>query len=190
VHREHHAFSDTARDPHSPHTFPNLWRMMWATKTRYAGFVHRTIEPEARFQSGVPEWELLDRIGDHWAVRIGWGALYTLLYLIFAPAWAFVLLPIHYLMGPVHGAIVNWCGHKYGYRNYDTNDRSRNTLPFDFLTLGELFQNNHHRYGQSARFAIRWFEVDPTYWIIRTLAAFGIVRLERPQTMVWAGAAS
>jgi stearoyl-CoA desaturase (Delta-9 desaturase) len=49
VHREHHAFSDTARDPHSPHIFPDLWRMMWATKVRYAGFVHRTIEPEARW---------------------------------------------------------------------------------------------------------------------------------------------
>lgn len=190
LHREHHAFSDTARDPHSPHVFPNLWQMMWATKQRYAGLVGRTLASEARFQARYPEWELLDRIGDHWAVRIGWGVLYTLFYLVFAPAWAFVLLPIHYLMGPVHGAIVNWCGHKYGYRNFDNGDHSRNTLPLDFLTLGELFQNNHHRYGQSAGFAVRWFEIDPTYWIIRAFAALRIIRLERPQTMIWAGAAS
>jgi len=33
-------------------------------------------------------------------------------------------------MGPIHGAIVNWAGHKYGYQNFDNGDRSRNTLPW------------------------------------------------------------
>ena len=59
-------------------------------------------------------------------------------------------------------------------------------MPFDFLTLGELFQNNHHRFAMAPRFAVRWFEVDPTYWVIRLFAAFGIIRLDHPQQMVWA----
>ena len=47
--------------------------------------------------------------------------LYTAFYVAFAPHWSlFLLLPVHFLMGPIHGAIVNWCGHKYGYRNFDT----------------------------------------------------------------------
>jgi len=58
-------------------------------------------------------------------------------------------------MGPVHGAIVNWCGHKYGYKNFDNGDASRNSLPFDFLTGGELFQNNHHKFAMSPNFAVR-----------------------------------
>src|SRR4029077_3576462 len=37
LHREHHAFSDTDRDPHSPHTYPNLINMMLVTKKRYQG---------------------------------------------------------------------------------------------------------------------------------------------------------
>jgi stearoyl-CoA desaturase (delta-9 desaturase) len=177
LHREHHAFSDTAKDPHSPHFQTNPFAMMLHTKQRYADLVCRRVEPERRFASGYPEWEWLDRIGNLWSVRIAFGAAYTLYYVAFAPsAIYFALLPIHFAMGPIHGAIVNWCGHKYGYRNFATNDRSRNTLPFDFLTLGELFQNNHHKAGMAPNFAVRRFEIDPAYLAIRALAAFGIVQ--------------
>jgi stearoyl-CoA desaturase (delta-9 desaturase) len=78
-------------------------------------------------------------------------------------------------MGPVHGAIVNWCGHRYGYRNHVTTDKSRNTLPIEALTMGELFQNNHHKHPQRPNFATAWFEVDPTYQIMRVLAALRII---------------
>jgi stearoyl-CoA desaturase (delta-9 desaturase) len=189
LHREHHAFSDTERDPHSPHVYPNLWKMMLATKDRYYGFVHRTIQSEPRFEGGAPEWPLLDRIGDSWITRIAFGTAYTLVYIAFAPHWwLFLLLPFHYLMGPVHGAIVNWCGHKYGYKNFagDGIDKSRNTLVLDFVTLGELFQNNHHTFGMSPNFAARWFEIDPAWQAIRVFAALKIINLpEHSQKMRW-----
>ncbi|HEX9296320.1 MAG TPA: acyl-CoA desaturase [Polyangiaceae bacterium] len=180
LHREHHAFSDTERDPHSPHVYPGLGKMMWQTKLRYEGLSTRRIVPEARFEGGYPVWPAVDHFFNRWPVRIGFGTAYTLFYLYFAPHWAyFLLLPIHYIMGPVHGAIVNYCGHKFGYRNFATphGDKSRNTLPFDFVTWGELFQNNHHARAMSPKFAVRWFEIDPTWFIIRGLAALRIIRL-------------
>jgi stearoyl-CoA desaturase (delta-9 desaturase) len=183
LHREHHAFSDTARDPHSPHHHRNVLRLLWRTKRRFDDILYRRVQPEARFEGGYPEWPALDRFGTHVVVRVGFGVLYTLFYLAFAPSavW-FLLLPVHYAMGPIHGTLVNWCGHKYGYRNFrrGARDRSRNTLPFDLVTLGELLQNNHHQHASAPNFAARWFEVDPGYWAIRVLAALRIVTLPSP----------
>lgn len=187
LHREHHAFSDTERDPHSPHFSKNLYDMMWKTKERYFSHIHETSDVEERFKGQAPSWPLLDRIGDSWFTRVGFAALYTLVYLKFAPHWAwFLLLPVHYMMGPIHGAIVNWAGHKYGYRNFDSDDKSRNTLPFDFLTGGELFQNNHHKFGMSPNFAVRSWEIDPTWTAIRVLAWMKVIQLaEHAQKPKW-----
>lgn len=182
LHRMHHAFSDTERDPHSPLHHSNALSMMWKTKVSYDDFAYRRVEPEPRFEGGYPEWPLVDRLSQSWAMRMVWIAGYTSFYVAFAPsAWWFLLLPAHFVMGPIHGAIVNWGGHKYGYRNFESADASRNTLLVDFVTLGELFQNNHHAYSMSPNFAARRFELDPTYPIILFLHKLGIVRELSPQ---------
>ena len=178
LHRMHHAYSDTPKDPHSPRNHGNPVAMMAATRGLYHGFAHKEVEPEKRFDGGLPEWPALDALGRSWFGRLAWVGAYVGFYVVFATAWwQFLLLPIHFVMGPVHGAIVNWCGHMYGYKNFDTGDDAKNTLFFDFVTMGELFQNNHHQYGQSPSFASRWFEIDPTYVVMRGLSAIGIIDL-------------
>lgn len=178
LHREHHAYSDTPQDPHAPGFFSNVFGMMWATARRFSRHANRTSAPEPRFLGGYPEWPLVDGLGSGWPVRLAWGTGYVLLYLWLATAWwQWLLLPLQWLMGPIHGAIVNWCGHRYGYRNFATADASRNFLPFDFLTLGELFQNNHHRASGRLNFAARKFEFDPTYAVLRVLASLRVLQL-------------
>jgi stearoyl-CoA desaturase (delta-9 desaturase) len=178
LHREHHAFSDTVKDPHSPHFFKDVFSMMWQTKERYFGHIHGTVQAEERFKGPAPSWPLLDRIGDSWLTRGAFAVAYTLVYVAFAPHWLwYALIPIHVVMGPLHGAIVNWAGHKYGYRNFNSDDKSRNTLPFDFLTAGELFQNNHHKFAMSPNFAVRKWELDPTWPLIRALAWLKVIKL-------------
>lgn len=180
MHRMHHAFSDTERDPHSPKYFSSVFSLMINTKNVYLDLLNNKIQPGENFAKNVISWANFDKFTDRWAHRIIWGAAYTGFYVYFATEiWMFALLPIHFLMGPIHGAIVNWSGHKYGYKNYkDTNDDSKNTLFIDFLTLGELFQNNHHKYPSRANFATRFFEFDPTYPLIKLMHWLGIIKLK------------
>jgi len=184
LHRMHHAFSDTERDPHSPHHTKNVFTMMWSTKEIYNAVLSRKREVEHRFERNYPEWNLIEKLGDSWVSRIGWGLLYSafyiLAYIYLDMHWAFFfLLPIHFLMGPIHGAIVNWSGHKYGYQNFDNQDESKNSLVFDFLMLGELFQNNHHKRPNSINFGQKWFEFDPTYPVIKLLDKLKIIKVRK-----------
>ena len=176
LHRQHHAFSDTERDPHSPRMYPNPFTLMLHTKHRYDAYAKGRELPEERFMGGYPEWKTLDRMSQSWFVRMAWVAFYTLFYVHFATAWwQFLLLPAHFLMGPMHGVMVNWWGHRFGYKTFDNGDVSRNTLPVDVLTMGELYQNNHHKYAMSPNFAVRWFELDLCYQGIRVLALLRII---------------
>jgi stearoyl-CoA desaturase (delta-9 desaturase) len=45
--------------------------------------------------------------------------------------------------------------------------------------MGELFQNNHHKSPNDANFAKKWFELDPTWYIIRLLQRAGVIRLRK-----------
>jgi stearoyl-CoA desaturase (delta-9 desaturase) len=150
--------------------------MMWSTRKRYHDLAHGIVQPEPRFDGGIPSMPAIDKLGQSWVMRLAWVGGYTAFYVAFATQpWQFALLPIHWVMGPVHGAIVNWCGHRYGYKSFDNGDDSRNTLVFDLVTWGELFQNNHHKFGMSPNFAARWFELDPSYQVMRVFAWLGII---------------
>ena len=178
LHRMHHAFSDTQQDPHTPHFFKEVFTMMWHTRKIYNGVLHGTLEVEEKFLKGYPVYPTIDKIADSWYSRIGFGLGYIAFYVVFATSpWMYLLLPIHFLMGPVQGAVVNWAGHKYGYRNYDEPDQSKNTLIFDFLMLGELFQNNHHHAGARPNFAFKWWEFDPVYPVMKLFDKIGMIKL-------------
>lgn len=179
LHRMHHAYSDTERDPHSPENHSNVMSMMLETKKQYDGFAYGKVEADPRFGYSAPSWPLINKMGQSWILRFAWMGLYTFIYVRFATAtWMFALLPVHFLMGPIHGAIVNWSGHRYGYRNFNTADVSRNSIPLEFICWGELFQNNHHRFGTSPKFSVRRFELDPAWYVMKALAKLRIIELD------------
>ena len=70
---------------------------------------------------------------------------------------------------------INSLAHTFGTRRFPTRDESRNNLWLALVTFGEGWHNNHHYYPSSARQGFYWWEIDITYYILRALAAVGLV---------------
>jgi len=185
LHRRHHAFADTEQDPHSPKYDGNIWRMMWKTKTIYSDIFYGRVEIEDKWKKDLPEWHAFEKVADSWPMRITFGILYVVFYAVFATEWwMFLLLPVHFLMSPIHGAIINWFAHKYGYTNFELKDTSKNLLPVDVLMLGESYHNNHHKFGARPNFGVKWHELDPVYLAIKIFDKLGIIKIKlQPATI-------
>jgi sn-1 stearoyl-lipid 9-desaturase len=71
---------------------------------------------------------------------------------------------------------VNSIAHLWGYRNYATNDGSRNDFWIAMLSSGEGCHNNHHADPRSARHGHLWWELDIIWLTIRLLERIGLAR--------------
>ena len=180
MHRMHHAYTDTEKDPHSPMFDDNMFKLMWHARQVSSQIYKGKFEVEQRFTKNLPDWPLLDKIGNSVWSRLGWIAVYVMIYIQFAPsAWWFLLLPIHILTVPLHGTIINWFAHKYGSRNFEVKNTSTNLFKVDLLMMGEAYHNNHHKYPSAVNFGYRWYEIDPTYWMIRLLNRLRVIRVHK-----------
>ena len=176
MHRMHHAYTDTEEDPHSPSHDANIFAMMWKTKTIYQDINKQRIAVEPK---NIPQWSSFDMFASSRISRLLWITGYILFFAFFATAWwQWLLLPITFLMAPIHGVIINWFGHIYGYVNFAMKNTSKNLFRFDFLMMGEGYHNNHHKYASRANFGVKWYEIDVTYLVIRLLDALRIIHLK------------
>ncbi|MBL7740521.1 MAG: acyl-CoA desaturase [Chitinophagaceae bacterium] len=181
LHRMHHAYTDTDKDPHSPKYDRNFFAMMWSLRKQTVCIHKGKTEIEQRFLKNLPDWKRLDNAGHATWSRLGWTAVYIFIYVVFAPsAWWFLLLPVHILMVPLQGAIINWFAHKYGSVNFKMRNTSTNLFKIDVLMMGEAYHNNHHKNPSATNFGFRRYELDPTYYIIRFLDWLKIIRIHRP----------
>jgi stearoyl-CoA desaturase (delta-9 desaturase) len=178
MHRMHHAYTDTEKDPHSPLYDDNVFTMMWRTRNFTSSLFNNKLTIEERFLKNVPDWAGMDRVAHSWISRVAWIAAYITMYILFAPsAWWYLLIPIHIVMLPLHGAVINWFAHKYGTVNFKLKNTSRNLYPMDLILMGEAYHNNHHKTPGATNFGKRWYEVDPTYPIILFLNWIKVIRI-------------
>ncbi len=179
LHRLHHAYADTPRDPHSPRFDKNIFWMMWKTFNIYNDIAAGKMEVESRFLKNLTEWPKFDKFAQTWLSKLSWGGIYVLFYYYFAPSyWWFLFLPVHFLMSPIHGTVINWFAHTGGYRNFILPNTSRNIWRFDWLMLGEGYHNNHHMHPERPNFGgVKRFEWDLTYPVIKLLNYFRVIRI-------------
>ena len=182
MHRQHHEFSDSPSDPHSP-THVGFWGVLVAQLHSYEKVLKGLLRHRPEVESVVEDLDF----DVSWPNRTGHWYLPHLAHMAVAVLigsltgyWA---LGISYWLGmmshPVQGWIINSFGHAVGGRNFDTPDNSRNNHLAAWLVLGEGFQNNHHQFPASAKFSFRRGEVDMGYWICRILDKFGILEIQR-----------
>jgi len=178
-HRSHHRFTDTDRDPHSPQQGIFWSHVGWILCDKYGPTDKDAIRDFVRY----PELRFLDRhdwIGP-WALGVasflvaGWSGLVVGFFLSTVLLW--------------HATFsVNSWAHLVGRRRYATSDTSRNSWAVALLTSGEGWHNNHHHYQASARQGFFWWEIDPTYYVLRLLSLVGVVhQLRTPPARVRAG---
>ena len=112
--------------------------------------------------------------------RILWVGIYVTIYYMVVPStalWLWAFLPFHFIMTPLQGIVINWFAHKIGYRSFDVTDTSTNLMPFDLITMGEGYHNNHHAHSGNANFSQKWYETDLSYPAIALFDAIGIIKL-------------
>ena len=178
MHRMHHAYTDTEKDPHSPNFSSNVFSMMWRTRNIYEGIYKHRIDVEDRFTKNLPDWARFEKWANSSFSRILWALIYLCIFIRFASSpWLFLLLPVILTMGAFHGAIINWFAHKFGYINFRMKNSSHNLFSIDVLMLGESYHNNHHMFPSRVNFGRRWHELDPVYACIRLLNWLHIIRI-------------
>jgi stearoyl-CoA desaturase (delta-9 desaturase) len=171
VHRKHHAFTDVEGDPHSP--VLQGWvkvQVMNVSMYRREARNPRTID---RYARDLPA-DRLDRLFyDHalLGLAIGVAGLCALFGWRVGLLAAFVHVNV-YLAG---SAAVNAMGHHFGRRPYDNNAGNLQWLAF--VTAGEGLHNNHHAKPTAAKLSHRWFEIDPGWWVIKTLTWLRLAKL-------------
>ena len=72
--------------------------------------------------------------------------------------------------------LINSATHLSGYRNFNSEDNSRNLWWAALLTYGEGWHNNHHAYPNVAKAGLRWWEIDMTWWVIQGLKTLGLAK--------------
>jgi stearoyl-CoA desaturase (delta-9 desaturase) len=99
----------------------------------------------------------------------------ALLVITLGPAAGIVAAVVHMNLYLAGSAAVNAFGHHFGRRSYP--NEATNLQWLAFFTMGEGLHNNHHAAPSSPRLSHRRREIDPGWWIIKTLTWTRLARL-------------
>jgi stearoyl-CoA desaturase (Delta-9 desaturase) len=179
-HRHHHRHSDTPEDNHSPVVYGIYYAHVgWVLSSQFIAPRLELVKDLLRY----PELRWLDKWYMVPPVVLGvavfmWGSWLGTAYPELNTS-GFQMLVWGFFVSTVllyHGTFcINSFAHLIGNKRFKTSDESRNSMLLALITLGEGWHNNHHRYPGSERQGFYWWEIDISHYILKGLAAVGLV---------------
>lgn len=177
-HRHHHRFSDTEHDLHSPVRDSFAYSHLGWIFSRANGHLD---------DSSIPDLTKFPEL--RWLHRFELAPAVGLALICFAiDGWTGLFVGFFWSTVAVYHATfcINSLAHVHGDKDYVTGDESRNNWWLAIITMGEGWHNNHHAYQYSVRQGFRWWQWDPTYYLILGLSKLRLVwdLKEPPQAVV------
>lgn len=133
THRVHHRYAETDNDPHSPYTQNpwKVWLLMWKPFVISNRYVADMIKDP---------WQLFIH---KWYTELCLATMLVVGLIDFNILLFGLLLPsiVQFHVGSL---LIDIVCHKWGYRNYETTDQSRNNIWVNIFTGGSGLHNNHH----------------------------------------------
>jgi sn-1 stearoyl-lipid 9-desaturase len=166
MHRIHHLHSDKEQDPHDSN------KGFWWSHIAWMFYNSPAFADVPRFTKDInedPFYQFLQK--NMILIQVALGIVLLLL-----GGWSFVVWGVFVRLIFVWHCtwFVNSATHKFGYRTYETSDRSTNCWWVALLTYGEGWHNNHHAYQFSARHGLKWWEIDLTWMTVQLLQVLGL----------------
>ena len=185
VHRCHHQHSDDEEDPHSPQPLNKQAPLL----RRIAAFLHGHMGWVLRHDVPIPLIYARDLRNNRivrFFDRTYWA--WTIFGIILPGTLMFLIEPSirGFFRGCVFGGLlrilvgnqiiwaINSVCHTHGDRTFETRDDSANNWLLAIPAFGEGWHNNHHAFPWSARFGLRWWQVDVGWWAIRGFNLVGL----------------
>ena len=182
-HRRHHQHSDDHNDPHSPHHHgEGFWNMVKGLWHAHVGWVMKPDTPGLqRYVADLTQSRMLRWINSTFFVWAALGMFIpALIGGLYTHTWMGALIGFLwggavriFLVHHVTWSINSVC-HIWGKKDFRSHDESRNNAIFGVLALGEGWHNNHHAFPTSARHGLKWWQIDFSYMLIKTLEKLGL----------------
>lgn len=159
-HRTHHKHSDSDGDPHLASDWLRSW--FWIEPKKAISVNTNIVKDMLR-----NPWHRVTR--DHY-FKIYWGTV-ILSALVIGPKFTLYSFIVVGAMSMHSSGMVNVLCHKFGYRNFETTDKSTNNTWVNFWVKGAGLHNNHHANPGSYTTKVKPGEWDLTGWFIKRFLA-------------------
>jgi stearoyl-CoA desaturase (delta-9 desaturase) len=155
-HRVHHKHSDRDGDPHPAN---DTWKTLFWLNDKVA--VNPGVVKDL-LRNPFHKW-MRDNYFKIWYTTLAVSAI------LFGPQFTLYFFVIPGASGILSGAAINIMCHKFGYRNFKTQDQSTNNWWVNLYATfgGSGWHNNHHANPGSYTTKVKWWEWDLDGWVIK-----------------------